>query len=289
MIVQVPVISSKASVIFSNLVKSHSPVFKKCCFFLFLENRSSKRHLYLFQQPDKLRTLKYPDSAFSTLIYSQSKPRLRLSVQLSCSPLVPKELFRNPFYICSWRRELRWLVNELALYRSGSKELLREIPRRASPGTRLGTTAHAISSLQIGPWGLVQPPAATNPSRDPRQLGVKRCLWASLCTAERSNTCFGNLHPWYSVHFFIYTTSTLVNTYSDILIVLLCCCLLVNSNSLVYLFTEAPTAWFTHLSCTLYVGHRMIQVGFALLPLQAHLKQKNQRKKPNPAQKCATT
>lgn len=41
---------------------------------------------------------------------------------------------------------------------------------------------------------------------------------------------------------------------------------------------RGPTARFTHLSRThSLVGHRMIEVGFALLPLQAHLKRINKK------------
>lgn len=107
----------------------------------------------------------YPSSAFSMLIHGQSKPWLCFRVHLSCSSwflnsFVHPDLYfqLEPFYTCG-EHELRWLVQVWQETAAASEGL----PLENGPWA----TAYPISSLQMGPGGLVQAPSARNPPREP--------------------------------------------------------------------------------------------------------------------------
>lgn len=109
-------------------------------------------------------------------------------------------------------------------------------------------------------------PAARNLSRDPRPLGIKRCPWASLRTAEMSNIFLATCTPWYFAAFCVYTTSTLVNTYSDIkyFILLLSTGYFKFIGLPIYSQRLPQHDWLT---ChALNIGHSMTQVGFLSYP-----------------------
>lgn len=128
-----------------------------------------------------LKHQKYPSSAFSMLIHGQSKPWLCFSVHLNRNSWFLHSFFHpdlyfqlEPFYTCGWRHELRWLVQVWQETAAASDGLPLE--------NGLWATAYPISSLQMGPQGLVQAPAAQKHTQ-----GAKlRCPRASPGAAEMS-------------------------------------------------------------------------------------------------------
>lgn len=185
--------SSKASVIISNLPGPFTCFYCKCAVSLFLENSSSKRHLYLFEEQADYRIA----TRGSEPSCSQSKPWLPLGVQQL--QLVAQQLFSSwaldlasALHVCRQRQE-GWSANQLCAGLAAKNlcgKSAKDFPWKQ----------HYVQQLQSWlPAKRTTRACAVPDSSKPTQLGIK-----GVSTAEMSDIFLATSIPWYFLPFYLH-------------------------------------------------------------------------------------